>query len=334
MVQQYLPGLILNTILETVREMNDPYQAKPGLGGMIAYPPKAMAVVCILMEAEMKTYRKMVGYLKMHPDVVRRIGLSKAPSKNTIWRAYGRIPESYLREVHLRIVHDITTGSLAGDSAGYSSNRFTRWFSIRHDRTETKRGWIKLHSIIDIPTRTILDYHVADGYAADITSMWPMMDRLGASGEDGNFFCLDSAYPYGYLARLLCDAIANRVWIPRILPKSNTVCKNGGSQAWGDMTRTHRDDLERFMSGLPPAQHHRGRLWGNQEDVRQPPPGQEARTAEAGGGHPGNLLQHRGGRAISRKKRQAHTRVTRGISCLTDAATPAPSMWGSLRIIL
>ena len=282
MVQQYLPGLILNAILKTVREMDDPYQTKPGLGGMIAYPPKAMAVICILMEAEMKTYRKMVGYLKMHPDIVCRIGLSGVPSKNTIWRAYGRIPESYLCEVHLRIVRDITTGSLAGDSTiCYSSNRFTRWFSIRHDRTKTKRGWIKLHSIIDIATRAILDYHVTDGYAADITSMWPMMDRLGASDEDNNFFCLDSAYPYGYLARLLCDAIANRGWIPGILPKSNTVCKNGGSQAWGDMTRTHRDDLGRFMSGLPPAQHHhRGRLWGNQEDVRQPPPGQEARPAE------------------------------------------------------
>ncbi len=180
--------------------MDGPYQAKPGLGGMTAYPPKAMAVVCILMEAEMKTYRKMVGYLKMHPDVVRRIGLSKVPSKNTIWRAYGRIPESYLREVHLRIVRGITTGSLAGSSTiCYPGNRFTRWFSIRHDRTETQRGWIKLRSIIDMPTRAILDCHVTDGYAADITGMWPVMDRLGASGEGGNF-CPDSAYPYGYLA--------------------------------------------------------------------------------------------------------------------------------------
>ena len=244
MVQQYLPGLILNTILEIVGEMGDPYQTKPGLGGMTAYPPRAMAAVCILMEAEMKTYRKMVGYLRMHPDVVRRIGLPGVPSKSTIWRAYGMIPEPYLREVHLRIVRDIVAGSLAGDSTGYSGNRFVRWFSIRHDRTETKRGWIKLHSIIDISTRAILDYHATDGYAADITSLWPMMDRLGDANEDSNFFCLDSAY----LARLLCDAIANRGWIPRILPKSNTVCKNGGSQAWGDMTRTHRDDLERFMS--------------------------------------------------------------------------------------
>ena len=92
MVQQYLPGLILNIMLETVRGMDGPCQAKPGLGGMTAYPQKAMAVIRILMEAEMKTYGKVVGYLKMHPAVVCRIGLSRVPSKNTIWRAYGRIP--------------------------------------------------------------------------------------------------------------------------------------------------------------------------------------------------------------------------------------------------
>ena len=35
--------------------------------------------------------------------------------------------------------------------------------------------------------------------------------------------------------------------VPRIRPKSNTVCKNGGSQAWGDMARARRDGLARFM---------------------------------------------------------------------------------------
>ena len=37
---------------------------------MTTYPPKAMAVVCILMEDWMKTYGKMVGYLRMHPETV------------------------------------------------------------------------------------------------------------------------------------------------------------------------------------------------------------------------------------------------------------------------
>lgn len=138
---------------------------------MPTYRPKAMAVVYILMEVEMQTYRKMVGYLKMHPDIIHRIGLHGILSKNTTWRASGTIPKSYLREVHLRIVRDIVADSLAGDSASYSSNRFVKWFSIRHDRTDTKRRWIKLYSIIDISTRIILDYHVTDGYAADITNI-------------------------------------------------------------------------------------------------------------------------------------------------------------------
>ena len=106
-----------------------------------------------------------------------------------------------------------------------------------------KRGWVKLHSIVDVSTRTVLDYLVTDGYTSDITGMWPMLDRLA----DGNGnFCLDSAY----LTRLICDAIAGMGITPRIRPKSNTVCKNGGSQAWGDMTRTHRDELARFRDEL------------------------------------------------------------------------------------
>ena len=42
LVRQYLPSLILNTILGTIHELGDPYAAKPGLGGMAAYPLGAM----------------------------------------------------------------------------------------------------------------------------------------------------------------------------------------------------------------------------------------------------------------------------------------------------
>ena len=59
LVQQHLPGLILGTTLRVAEDLGDPYQAKPGLGGMVAYQPKSMAVVCILMEAEASAYRRM-----------------------------------------------------------------------------------------------------------------------------------------------------------------------------------------------------------------------------------------------------------------------------------
>ena len=43
LVQQYLPGLILNTILGIICKLGDPYDSKPGLGGMAAYLPMAMS---------------------------------------------------------------------------------------------------------------------------------------------------------------------------------------------------------------------------------------------------------------------------------------------------
>ena len=80
-----------------------------------------------------------------------------------------------------------------------------------------------------------MDYLVTDGYASDVAEMWPMLGRI----EEGTgFFCLDSAY----LTSKICDAISAKGMTPRIRPKSNTVCKNWGSQARGDMARTHRDD--------------------------------------------------------------------------------------------
>ena len=92
---------------------------------------------------------------------------------------YGMIPEPYLREIHTRIIGDVmVTDSVAGDSTGYSSNRFVRWFSTSHDQVRLKRGWVKLHSIVDVSTRTVLDYLVADGYASDVVGTWPMLGRI------------------------------------------------------------------------------------------------------------------------------------------------------------
>ena len=62
LIQQYLPGLILNTILKIVNDLGDPYTARFNLGGMTAYPPRAMAAVRTAMKAKRKTYRKMVGH--------------------------------------------------------------------------------------------------------------------------------------------------------------------------------------------------------------------------------------------------------------------------------
>jgi len=106
--------------------MDDLYTPKPGLGDMTTYLPKAMSVICILMVAEKKTYRKMVDYLNAHHYILSTIVLSKSLSKNIIWRAYGTIPESYLYDIHQKIIRGVQVGPVAGDSIGYSNNGSSR----------------------------------------------------------------------------------------------------------------------------------------------------------------------------------------------------------------
>ena len=116
LVQQYLPGLILNTVLGIIQELGNPYVAMSGLGGMAAYQPSVMAVVCVILEARRTTYRKMGRILRNNHTMATKMGLKKIPSKSTIARSYGLIPEWYLVQVHQTVIREVETGSLAGDS--------------------------------------------------------------------------------------------------------------------------------------------------------------------------------------------------------------------------
>ena len=320
LVQQHLSGLILNTILKIVEDLGGPYQAKPGLGGMAAYPPKAMAVVCILMEAEARTYRKMVSHLRMNRSLAMKTGLPKIPSKSTIWRAYGMIPEPYLREVHTRIIGDVmVTGSVAGDSTGYSSNRFVRWFQHppRPGQAQARLGQSaqhRRHLHQDRPRlpghrRVRLRHHriVADA-GEDRRGHWFLLPGLGLPGQEDLRRHIRQGHGTAHPAQVQ-HRLQER-WQPGL--------GRYGQDAQGRAGPVH--------GRVPPAQHHRGRLWRNQEDVWEPPPEPQARPAEPGDSNPGHLLQHRGGRAIARKKRQAHARVAHCNGCLTGAVTAAPSV--------
>ncbi len=228
LVQQYLSGLMLNTVLGIIKNLGDPYAVRPGLGGMTAYPPGAMAAVCIMLEAQRTTYRKMVGILRNNSAMAAKMGLEKIPSKSTIARAYGLIPEWYLAEAHRIAIREVEAGSLAADGTGYSYLRFVRWFDVRTDSFRTRKGWVKLHAIVDIRTRVIIDCMVTDSAVADINGLYAMLGRLGRGTGD---FCLDSAY----LARLMCNMISAMGMVPRIKPKSNTIRNARGSQSWREM---------------------------------------------------------------------------------------------------
>ena len=74
------------------------------MGGMAAYPPMVMAAVCVMIEAERTTYRKMVGMLRNNHAMATKMRLTKIPSKITIARSYGLILEWYRIQVHQTVI--------------------------------------------------------------------------------------------------------------------------------------------------------------------------------------------------------------------------------------
>ena len=64
-----------------------------------------------MLEAERTTYRKMVGMLRNNHAMATKMGLTKIPSKSTIARSYGLIPEWYLVHVHQTVIREVEAGS-------------------------------------------------------------------------------------------------------------------------------------------------------------------------------------------------------------------------------
>ena len=168
-----------------------------------------------------------------------------------------------------RATCEISAGSVAGDSTGYSDGSFVRWYDARTDSVKTKRGWVKLHSIIDIRARVVLDYLVTTSCVADITGLRSMLARFeGGAGH----FCLDSAY----LVRDVCNAISKMGMVPRIKPKSNTTHNAFGSQSWHEMVDLSVQDPDAFKSEY----HQRGiieavfeaikKMYGNHTHFHKP----------------------------------------------------------------
>lgn len=247
LIKGHLSGLILNTIVRIVDELDAPYVNKPGIGGPRGYPPKAMFIACIMRDAEGKTFHGIASYLRAHPDVAEKIGFSpgKTPAGSTINDAYAKISESYFYEVHKKVMAGLERGNVhAGDATGVAERRSDKWIDFRTDKIRHRKGWIKLHAIVDIRSRVITDYFVTRSRVSDIAGMRTMLDRFGPCLDtDGNAdFCLDSAY----LARELCNRLAGMGFAPYIKPKKNTLHNARGSQSWRVMVKLYNDNLSEF----------------------------------------------------------------------------------------
>ena len=96
-----------NAAFAAVDACPPPWAPRNQHGGRSNIDPRALAKCLIVMTEEKKTLRDMVAYLHSRPDLLKRIGLARAPSKSTLSGAMRRIPQRYLRKVSSTVLKEV-----------------------------------------------------------------------------------------------------------------------------------------------------------------------------------------------------------------------------------
>ena len=240
---------LLRMILEVVDMAGGPpYELGVGFGGRRGHDPRAMTAIAIMRTFLKTGSRNMVGVLGENPVLLGLLGINpgRIPRKTAICDAYRRMPPEYLRKINCMLVAEAGRGSLAVDSTGKSANAFEQWSSIKK-QDGPRKGYLKLHAVADIKSRTITDFEVTPSSVADIRAFRVFLDRLGGRGRkgrgNGDAVCADSAY----LARDVCARVEELGYVPVIMPRSNTVTGGGkDGSAWRRMIDFAHGRYEEF----------------------------------------------------------------------------------------
>jgi hypothetical protein len=104
-------SLFLDIAGEVVSEIEEPAgwkkskdPRKRGGGRPYEYGFRPMLLVLMLMVRDRRDYREMESHLRNDPDLLRELGLKKAPSKSSIHSAASRIGLDALADVNDAIV--------------------------------------------------------------------------------------------------------------------------------------------------------------------------------------------------------------------------------------
>lgn len=230
-------------IIEIINlESTQPYELGVGFGGRRGYDPKTIMAIIAMKHLLKETLRGMVGHLEDSKEMCSILNLSKIPKKNTLNRAYTRISPKYMTKINRMITAEIDVGNVATDSSGFSKRLHELWSTIKKSEG-LRKGYLKLHTLVDIGTRVIIDFKVTNSNVADITVFREFLERFDWSKTTGGTICADAAY----LAREICTSIEKLGYAPRIMPKSNTIANAKGHMAWRNMILFYENAYKEFI---------------------------------------------------------------------------------------
>jgi transposase len=169
--------------------------------------------------------------------------MKQIPDHVTIWRTLRKLPETYLKRLNNWINRFLSLGRrIAADATGVGTKVFKRWITDRTKRKASKRDYLKLHAIFQLPKLNMPNMEVTSGEAGDSPILKRLLRELPL--DDIEAAAMDS----GYLSRNNCTLLTEHgIKAIFIKPKKNTTAKSHGSKAWREMILNYRKNREEWI---------------------------------------------------------------------------------------
>lgn len=131
----------------------------------------------------------------------------------------------------------------AGDSTGFSTSRFARWFDHKWGKETKKRIWIKCHAMCGVKTNIITAVEITEGFANDSPQLSSLVRQTAEHFEVKEVSC-DRAYSSRKNLKLIEDEGA----LPFIPFKSNARGRRDkGSGVWKRMYHYFMFNHDEFL---------------------------------------------------------------------------------------
>ena len=169
--------------------------------------------------------------------------MKQIPDHVTIWRTLRKLSETYLKHLNRQINRLLSLGRrIAADTTGVGTKVFKRWITVQAKRKASKRDYLKLHAIFQLPELNIPNMEVTSGEAGDSPQLKRLMRELPLDNIEA------AAMDSGYLSRNNCTLLTEYgIKAIFIKPKKNTTAKSHGSKAWRGMIVAYRKNKEKWI---------------------------------------------------------------------------------------
>lgn len=129
----------------------------------------------------------------------------------------------------------------AGDSSGFSTSRFVRWYDEKYGSEKSGREWVKVHIMTGVKTNVVTAIEILDKHAGDC----PQLPGLLNTTEE-NFKVKEVSLDKAYLSHDNLAAIDGAGAVPYVPFKSNNVAGEAGG-LWERMFHYFQFRREEFL---------------------------------------------------------------------------------------